>query len=86
MSFTLIVSPEPRRYLERLDERSRKRFLRKFRELSTDPFHQTKTLQGVQGLRSARVGGWRVLYTVDLEAQTISIDHIAPRGQVYRGL
>ena len=30
-----------------------------------------------------RVGGWRVLYSID-NGDTISIEKIAPRGEVYR--
>ena len=31
-------------------------------------------------------GGLRIIYRVSVEHQTIDVDNIAPRGQVYRGL
>ena len=86
MSFAVAVSPEPRRYLQKLDHQTQQRFLRKLHDLSKDPFLHTKALRGLEGLRSARVGGWRVIFTVDVGAREISIDHIGPRGQVYRDL
>lgn len=32
-----------------------------------------------------RVGGWRVLYSFD-DSETIFIEKIAPRGEVYKGV
>ncbi|MEO8541491.1 MAG: hypothetical protein ABI577_17240 [bacterium] len=54
------------------------------RRLSDDPFGPgTKPLKGRES-RALRVGGWRLIYAVDIESQFIMIQVIGPRGQAYR--
>ena len=36
------------------------------------------------GIRKSRVGGWRILFTVDREAKVIYILTVDTRGQVYK--
>jgi mRNA interferase RelE/StbE len=38
------------------------------------------------GVRKSRVGGWRVLFSVDREARVVYIATVDRRGQVYRRL
>jgi len=75
-------------YLERLDGTTQRRIARKLAELAEGPFdpQHSKPLANAVGWRSARVGGWRILFTVDPQAGTVQINRIAPRGQVYRDL
>ena len=46
----------------------------------------TKPLTGVDRQRSSRVGGWRIIYTVDETQKTVNVSLIASRGEVYRRL
>jgi mRNA-degrading endonuclease RelE of RelBE toxin-antitoxin system len=36
------------------------------------------------GIRKSRVGGWRILFTVDRDAAVIYILTVDTRGQVYK--
>ena len=88
MSYTLQVSRSAAAYLERLDQHTKERLERKLTELRDDPLaaQHSKPLRNAAGVRSARVGGWRIIFTIDGQSQTVRIDTIAPRGQAYRGL
>ncbi len=35
------------------------------------------------GLRKSRVGGWRVIFTVENESRTVNVVTVERRGQVY---
>ncbi|MGI8551575.1 MAG: type II toxin-antitoxin system RelE family toxin [Dehalococcoidia bacterium] len=86
MTYALEVSRSADTYLQRQGRRLQERTVEKFARLSEDPFdpQHSKPLPNTSGRRSARVGGWRILFTVDPEARVVRIDTIAPRGQVYR--
>ncbi len=88
MTFRLRVSRDALRYLQRLDAPSQERIARRIDQLLDDPLDQRlgKPLHGQADLRAARIGGWRLLYSVDQESQTVTVERIAPRGQVYRNL
>ena len=84
MSFTVELSARATRYLDRLDEPTRQRFLHAFSRLAEDPYGPgSKPLQGRPD-RVFRVGGWRVIYDVDRLSGLVKVTAIAPRGQVYR--
>ena len=57
------------------------------RQIAADPYHPgTKALTGYPDRRAARVGGWRIIYTVRRGESVVEVDEIAPRGEAYRGL
>jgi mRNA-degrading endonuclease RelE of RelBE toxin-antitoxin system len=61
--------------------------LGRLEQIIEDPFgHYTKPLQGGGGYRGARIGGLRIIFTVDREARRVDIVEIGPRGQIYRRL
>ena len=88
MSFQVRIAGPARSYLDRLDPGTQDRFDRKFEELSEDPFdpRHSKPLAGPGSLRVARVGLWRIVFSVARGANAVVINDIAPRGQVYRRL
>lgn len=49
------------------------------------PAGDVKPLQGVAGSYRLRVGDWRILFSYPND-ETILIEKIAPRGQVYKGV
>ncbi len=69
------LAPEPRRAARRL-----------IRDLQADPYRSgTKQLAGQEkGTRRAVAGGRRIIYIVDDETRTISIERIDLRATVYR--
>jgi mRNA interferase RelE/StbE len=85
MTYEVRLSGDAEAYLRRLDEATQERIRARLAQIAADPFGpHTKALTGVAGLRSARVGGYRVLFGVDRAAATVGVSVIGPRGQVYR--
>ena len=74
-------------YLDRVDERTRSRLKARLDQIANSPYGpQTKPLTNRPGLRSARVGDLRIIFSVDSATQIVDVDRIGPRGQIYRGL
>lgn len=86
MSWDVRLSRRVERYLHGLPPRHRERILHRITALATDPFEDSKWLAGGGGRRSARVGDWRLIYTVDVENSLIEVSRIGPRGDVYKNL
>ena len=58
----------------------------KIEGLAANPFapnNNVTALKATDGFR-LRVGDWRVLYTLDTKAETMTIAAIVPRGEAYR--
>lgn len=57
-------------------------------QIAAAPFDSrySKSLINAAGMRSARGGGWRILFYVNEEAAQIDVTEIERRGQVYRRL
>jgi len=74
--------------LDRMDRKTEERIRRRLRELADNPTapRLSKPLKGVEGLRSSRVGEWRILYVVDELNTSVAILAVRPRGQAYRRL
>jgi len=69
----------------RVDEKTRKRLRDRIEELAKAPTERAAPLQAIPGgLWRARVGPWRIVYRFD--EQTLWVDAIGVRGQIYREL
>lgn len=87
MTYTHRFSRPAASYLRRLDGQTQRRVAEAVRALCSDPWRRgTKPLTGYPHLRAVRVGGWRIVYSVDETGMLVLIDAIAPRGEVYRRL
>jgi mRNA interferase RelE/StbE len=87
VSYRIEFGPRALAYTERLDKRTRDRVTRRIEQIAEDPYGiHGKALAGPGRHRAARVGGFRIVYTVDDTAKSIHITHVGPRGQIYRGL
>ena len=86
MNFRVNVVHEAEKILDRLDRPTEQRVRARFVQLAVDPFDSrlSAPLADRPGIRKSRVGGWRVLFTVDREAKVIYILTVDIRGQVYR--
>jgi mRNA interferase RelE/StbE len=72
------------RQLDRLNDPLKGRIVQELRKLEKEPPEgDIKELNGHPGVYRLRIGGYRILYTV--EKDCISIFKIAPRGQAYKG-
>lgn len=86
MSFRVSVAHEAEKILDRLDRPTELRVRARFVQLADDPFDPrlSAPLADRPGIRKSRVGGWRILFTVDREAKAVYILSVDTRGQVYK--
>ncbi len=66
--------------MAKLDSKTRQRVVDAISKL---PDGDIVPLEGAVDSYRLRVGGWRIVYTM-LSANTIVIDKVAPRGDVYK--
>jgi len=73
-------------FLARIPAIVEKRLRARIRQLEQDPHlpQFSKPMAEPKGYRSARVGDWRIIFTVDVAGQVIHILSIGSRDQVYR--
>jgi mRNA interferase RelE/StbE len=88
MAYVYELSPRAVRAFERLDGAVARRVKARLEELLLDPFGPTKSKQltNLRGLRSSRVGEYRIVFRVLEDSMTLRIETIGPRGDVYRNL
>ncbi len=87
MTYEIRLAHDAAAYLQRVDRRTFERFQERLEQIATDPYGpHTKSLAGPGKRRAARVGGWRIIFTVETTARVIYVSDVGPRGQVYRGL
>ena len=86
MSFSIILSHETKKILLRMDVKLRERFQCRFLQLAEDPFDPrlSSPLTERAGVRKSRVGGWRVLFTVNRDTKVLYVATVDTRGQVYK--
>jgi len=76
------VSQQAASYLKRLDTNTRKRINDGLIDALKDQIGASDHLVNRGAERKIRVGGLRVLFRI--EAETIAVDAILPRGDVYK--
>jgi len=82
----VVVAHEAERILDRLDRPTERRIRARVVQLAEDPFDPrlSAPLTERAGVRKSRVGGWRILFTVDRDAKVLCVLAVDTRGQVYR--
>ena len=88
MRYSVRVSQAAIHVLDRLDRVMERRLRERLHQLTEAPEDRqlSKLLVDAHGIRSARVGDWRILYLVDHTKESLWILVIRPRGQAYRNL
>jgi len=87
--FSLRLSRQAQRTLERLDVPARERLARALDRLQGNPFDTAldiRPIKGEPGPLRLRVGDWRVIFEVDLVNRMIQIRLIGARGDIYKKL
>ena len=83
--FRIEISRVARRYLERLDNPTRRRIGTAIDELGNNPFEgDVRRLEGEPNLHRKRVGDFRILFRIDRSQRLIRIEAIRPRGEAYK--
>ena len=81
-----MITKEASRRLRGMPNNAERTIVGKIDGLAADPFASNNNviaLKATDGFR-LRVGDWRVLYTLDTEARTMTIAAIVTRGEAYR--
>lgn len=86
MNYRVGVAHEAEKLLDRLDRPTERRIRNRLIHLAEDPFDPRLSTPLVEraGARKSRVGGWRILFTVNRDAKLIYVLAIDTRGQVYK--
>jgi mRNA interferase RelE/StbE len=86
VKYRIGVSHEAEKVLDRMDRLTERRLRVRFVQLADDPFDPrlSGSLTERVGVRKSRVGGWRILFTVDREAMIVNVVTVDTRGQVYK--
>jgi mRNA-degrading endonuclease RelE of RelBE toxin-antitoxin system len=84
LPLVIVLSKSAAKSLNLFDAPTRKRIGEKLEAVAAEPLNPRHSypLQGTNK-RSARVGGYRILFLIQ-EPNTLAVDVIEPRGQVYR--
>ncbi len=83
----IVVHRRAARYLRRLPADQKTRIKSRLRDLATDPHARpgVREMKGRwAGYHRLRVGSRRVIFFVDDQEQTVYVDHIGARGDVYK--
>ena len=88
MSYAISIGREAEKILDRLDRPTERRIRSRFTLIAEDPFDPrlSSPLTERDGIRKARVGGWRILFMVDRVSKIVHVLTIDTRGQVYKRL
>ena len=72
--------------LNGLNRDTQKRILKRLEAIAEVPFDPrlSTRLTNEGGLRKSRVGGWRIIFSVDVDQNVVSVVTIERRGQVYQ--
>lgn len=89
-SWPLEISHEAEKVLKRQEKSLRLRLRDAIDRLAVDPYpgpgRDVSPIKGKANVWTMRVGGWRILYTIDEVNHTVYVAAIHPRGQAYRQL
>ncbi len=86
MKYQVRLSDRSAKDLDRLSRDVQQRMLKRLEQLAEDPFDSrlSAALQNQGSLRKSRVGGWRIIFSVNEPDRAIEVVTIERRGQVYQ--
>ena len=85
MKYPVRLSDRAAKDLDRMNRATRQRMLDRLEQLSAAPFDPrlSRLLTNSGELRRSRVGGWRIIFSVNQTATALEVVTIERRGQVY---
>ncbi len=83
MNWEIEISPIAKKRIAKIPQPERRRILIAISKLSEGLSGDIKPLQGRDDWR-LRVGKWRIIFSIDMQHQFISIEYIDVRGDVYK--
>ena len=86
--YPVVIHRRAVRYLKKLPQDQQARIKHVLNEMSNDPFRLSNVKNMVgdwAGYQRMRVGSTRIIFWVDKDKKIIYVDHVGPRGDVYKG-
>jgi len=83
----IIVHRRAAKYLQKLPKAERERIKSLLRQLSESPLETKGVRQMVgewAGYHRLRVGAWRIIFWFEPDEDVVYVDHIGPRGDIYK--
>lgn len=86
MRYAVRLSGRAAKDLDRLNRKTQLRMLCRLEQIAESPYEPrfSAGLSHLEGLRKSRVGGWRIIFTIDDKSRTVNVVTIERRGQVYQ--
>ncbi len=86
MRYEVRLSDRAAKDLDRLNRKTQQRLLSRLEQIAEAPRDPrfSSTLSHKGGLRKSRVGGWRIILSLDDENRIVYVVTIERRGQVYQ--
>jgi mRNA interferase RelE/StbE len=83
VTYHISVSHEADKLLDRLDRPTERRLRARFVQLGDDPFDPRLSAPFTErpGVRKSRVGGWRILFTVNRGMMVVNVVTVNTRGR-----
>lgn len=86
MSFSILLGPQPDKFVKKLDNQTKERIKGKLLKLQEDPF--PSEVERVEGYKDekifrVRLGDYKILYFVRYESNQIYVAKIDKRSRVY---
>ena len=83
MEWEIIIAPVAKKRLAKIPQPDRRRILTAIAQLHDGLTGDIKPLRGRDEWR-LRVGGWRVIMSVDISEHIITIKYVDVRGDIYK--
>ena len=86
MNYEVRLSHRAAKDLDRLNRDTQQRVVNRLERLSAHPYESRFSAQLTHqgGLRKSRVGGWRIIFSVEESEKVVNVVTIERRGQVYQ--
>jgi mRNA interferase RelE/StbE len=85
--YDIAFQPSVEKDLRKLSQENSRRILVRIESLKAEPLPpQAIKLTGTEGLYRIRVGDYRIVYGIDIEAKQVLIYYVRHRREVYRDL
>jgi mRNA interferase RelE/StbE len=86
VKYEILLSRRAQKDLDGLGRDTRERMLQRLDRIAEAPHDPRLSgpLKGKGELRKSRVGGWRIIFSVEDGIKVVAVVAIEPRGQVYR--
>lgn len=86
MKYEVRLSDRAAKDLDKLNRKTQQRMLNRLGQIAEAPFEPrfSSALSNQGSLRKSRVGGWRIIFTVEEANKFVNVVTIERRGQVYQ--